>query len=209
MSVKHGLLALLERRSMHGYELRRELEDELGPEWAVNYGQIYTTLERLERDGLLVHCATVSSEDAPDRKLYTATPAGRTELRAWYLSPVPDAESARDELYARIALALTSDVEVADIIQAQRKMLLQRIGRLTETKERLDVKLDLASVLRLDLAIVKTDAVIRWLDSAEAKIRRSAMSDPAGVTAVRRPGRTRQPDGVEDAEGATTRRGRT
>ena len=73
MSVKHGILAVLERRSMHGYELRRDLEDELGPAWAVNYGQIYTTLERLVRDGLVVQSETVSTADAPDRKLYTVT----------------------------------------------------------------------------------------------------------------------------------------
>ena len=209
MSVKHGLLALLERRSMHGYELRRELEDELGPEWAVNYGQIYATLERLERDGFVVRSETISSEDAPDRKLYTVTPSGRAELRAWYLAPVPDAESARDELYARIALALTSDVDVADVIQAQRKMLLWRIGRLTETKERLDLELDLASVLRLDLAIMKTDAVIRWLDGAESKIGKAAASNPMGVAAVRRPQRTRQPDEAEHAGAPAPRRERT
>ena len=88
MSVKYGLLAVLDRHSMHGYDLRRELEVELGPEWAVNYGQIYSTLERLVRDGLVVQSETVSSAEAPDRKLYTVTPGGRAELREWFLTPV-------------------------------------------------------------------------------------------------------------------------
>ena len=79
MSVKHGLLAVLDRRSMHGYELRKELVDGLGPEWNVNYGQVYSTLERLVRDGLCVQSETVSVADAPDRKLYTVTPAGRAD----------------------------------------------------------------------------------------------------------------------------------
>ena len=87
MSVRHGLLAVLNRRSMHGYELRKELVDGLGPEWNVNYGQIYSTLERLVRDGLCVQSETVSVVDAPDRKLYTVTPAGRAELRSWFLTP--------------------------------------------------------------------------------------------------------------------------
>ncbi len=91
MSVKHGLLAVLNRRSMHGYELRKELVDGLGPEWNVNYGQVYSTLERLVRDGLCVQSETVSVVDAPDRKLYTVTPAGRAELQEL----VPDAYRRR------------------------------------------------------------------------------------------------------------------
>lgn len=186
MSVKHGLLAILDRRSMHGYELRRELEDELGPGWAVNYGQIYSTLERLERDGLVVHSETVSSSEAPDRKLYTVTPAGRAELRFWFLAPTTATESPRDELYARIALALTGGVDVDDVIQAQRKTHLRRIGKLTELKEQYDAEIDLTALLQLDLSIAKTEAVIRWLDAAESKIRKAVASAPSGVTSADR-----------------------
>jgi len=181
MSVKHGLLAALNRRSMHGYELRKELVDGLGPEWNVNYGQIYSTLERLVRDGFLVQSATVSVEAAPDRKLYTVTPAGRAELRRWFLAPAGGADAGRDELYAKIVLGLTGDVDVEQIIQAQRKGLLRRIGLLTELKEQLDPELDLAAVLQVDLSIAKTDAVIRWLDTAEARIRKAAESQPSGI----------------------------
>ena len=73
MSVKHGLLAVLDRHSMHGYDLRRELEVELGPEWAVNYGQIYSTLERLVRDGLVVQSETVSRR--PRLPIGSSTPS--------------------------------------------------------------------------------------------------------------------------------------
>lgn len=181
MSVKHGILALLDRRSMHGYELRRELGDELGEAWELNYGQVYTTLDRLLRDGMVVQSETVSSPEAPDRKLYTVTPAGRAELRRWFLEPVEGAETGRDELYAKIMLGLTGDVDVEQVIQAQRKGQLRRIGLLTSTKECLDPELDLACVLSTDLAIAKTEAIIRWLDTAEAKIRKAAAGKPAGV----------------------------
>ena len=181
MSVKHGILAVLDRRSMHGYELRRELEGELGPDWAVNYGQIYSTLERLVRDGLVVQSDTVAVSDAPDRKLYTITPAGRTELRQWFLSPVAGAENRRDELFAKIVLGLTSDVDVGEIIQAQRKGELRRIGELTKLKESRDIALDLAEVLQLDMLILRTESTIRWLDTAEAKIAKAAASAPTGV----------------------------
>lgn len=176
MSVKHGLLAMLNRRSMHGYELGRELEDELGSSWAVNYGQVYTTLERLARDGFVVQSETVSTAEAPDRKLYTVTPAGRAELRRWFLAPIEGVGVGRDELYAKILLGLTAEVDIDDVIHVERKAQLRRIGRLTEAKERLDPQLDLAAVLQLDMSIMKTDAVIQWLDAAESKIRAAAAS---------------------------------
>lgn len=181
LSVKHGILAVLDRRSMHGYDLRRELEDELGPAWAVNYGQIYTTLERLVRDGFVVQSETVTSGEAPERKLYTVTPAGRAALRQWFLTPVQGVENGRDELYAKIVLGLTGGVDVEEVIQIQRKGQLRRIGLLTELKEEHDPELELIAVLDLDMAIMKTEAVIRWLDSAEAKIARSTAGGAAGI----------------------------
>lgn len=179
MSVRYGLLAVLDRRSMHGYELRRELEDELGSEWAVNYGQIYSTLERLVRDGAVVQSETVSSAEAPDRKLYTVTPSGRTDLHQWFMSPVEGVESGRDELFAKVVLALTGGVDVDAVIQVQRKSQLRRIGLLTEFKEQCDPEVELTAVLQFDLSIMKSEAVIRWLDMAEARIRKAA-----GVEAV-------------------------
>ncbi|MDP2183158.1 MAG: PadR family transcriptional regulator [Actinomycetota bacterium] len=181
MSVKHGLLAMLNRRSMHGYELGRELEDELGPSWAVNYGQVYTTLERLARDGFVVQSETVSTAEAPDRKLYTVTPAGRAELRRWFLAPIEGVGVGRDELYAKILLGLTAEIDIDDVIHVERKAQLRRIGQLTEAKERLNPDLDLAAVLQLDMSIMKTDAVIQWLDSAESKIRAAVASQASGL----------------------------
>lgn len=182
MSVRYGILAVLERRSMHGYDLRREIASELGVEWAVNYGQVYTTLERLVRDGLVVQSDTVSSSDAPDRKLYTVTPAGRTELRRWFLTPVGGGEAKRDELFAKVVLGLTSELDVSQIIQVQRKSELRRIAELTSLKESMDPELDLTEILQLDLFILRTEAVIRWLDIAESKISRAATATLGGVS---------------------------
>ncbi len=183
MSVKYGLLAVLDRHSMHGYDLRRELEVELGPDWAVNYGQIYSTLERLVRDGLVVQSETVTSAEAPDRKLYTVTPAGRSDLKQWFLTPVRGVTSGRDELYAKVILGLSSDIDVEQIIQAQRKEELRRIGGLTKLKDTLDPDLELPAMLEIDLAILKTEGVIKWLDMADARIRKAARTE---ATAVRR-----------------------
>ncbi|HET6351514.1 MAG TPA: PadR family transcriptional regulator [Coriobacteriia bacterium] len=182
MSVKHGILAVLDRRSMHGYDLRRDLEDELGAAWAINYGQIYSTLERMVRDGLVVQSETVVTAEAPDRKLYTITPAGRTELHRWFLAAEDDAETGRDELHAKIVLGLTGDVDVEQVIQAQRKGQLRRIGLLTERKERLDPELDFGSLLQTDLEIAKAEAVLAWLDRAEKRITKAAHTVPKGVS---------------------------
>jgi DNA-binding PadR family transcriptional regulator len=181
MSVRYGMMALLDRRSMHGYEIRRELESDLGPEWAVNYGQVYSTLERLVRDGLVVRSDTVPGSDAPDRKLYTLTPAGRAELRGWFLTPVGGNDLRRDELFAKIVLGLTSDVDVGQIIQVQRKCELRLMGELTAAKECRDPVLDLPEVLQLDMAILRTEATVRWLDSAEARIGKAAAGIPGKV----------------------------
>jgi len=186
MSVKHGILAVLDRRSMHGYDLRRDLEDELGSAWAINYGQIYTTLERMVRDGLVVQSETVVTAEAPDRKLYTITPAGRAELHRWFLAADVDAEAGRNELHAKIVLGLTGDVDVAEVIQAQRKGQLRRIGLLTERKERLDPELEFGALLATDLEIARSEATLAWLDRAEKRIARAAQSTPKGVTGSRR-----------------------
>lgn len=202
MSVRHGILAVLDRRSMHGYDLRRELESELGAGWAINYGQVYTTLERLVRDGLVVQSDTVSVSDAPDRKLYTVTPAGRTALRQWFLTPVQGGETRRDELFAKIVLGLTHEVGVTDIIQAQRKSELHRIGEMTALKASLDPALDLAEVLQLDLSILRTEAVIRWLDIAESKIGKVEATSPDTLRIRDTEPRAAGADGGERAESA-------
>ncbi|HSK46760.1 MAG TPA: PadR family transcriptional regulator [Coriobacteriia bacterium] len=207
MSVKHGILAVLNRRSMHGYDLRRDLEDELGSAWAINYGQIYTTLERMVRDGLVVQSETVVTAEAPDRKLYTITPAGRTELHRWFLASEDDADTGRDELHAKIMLGLTGDVDVEQVIQAQRKGQLRRIGLLTERKERLDPELDFGALLQADLEIAKSEAVLKWLDLAEKRIAHAAHNTPKGVSSgARTPtSHAAQPSTHERSKGVTRR----
>lgn len=193
---------------MHGYDLRRELAGVLGPEWAVNYGQIYSTLERMVRDGLVVQSETLSGSDAPDRKLYTVTPAGRTELRQWFMSPVKGPDTGRDELYAKVLLALTGDVSIDEVIQVQRKGQLRRIGLLTELKERLDPELDLAQVLQADLSIAKTEAAINWLNATEAKIRASKGASPQGVAGSAVPRTTPDVAGASEVEARSHERGK-
>ena len=150
---------------------------------------------------------TVVSEDAPDRKLHTVTPAGRAELHRWFLSPIENLEASRDGLHAKILLALTGDVPVEQVIQAERKAQLQRIGQLTKLKEQHDPELELAAVLQLDLSIVKTEAVIRWLDTAEAKIAKAVATGAVRVAVSKRPSPVAAVEAAVSSE-KTVRKGR-
>ena len=97
MSVKHALLGILSRQPRHGYELKREFDDALGDFWSLNFGQIYTTLERLQADGLVEH-QEVSQHDKPDKKVYRITDQGLAEFYDWKTRAIkPEPRSLRDE----------------------------------------------------------------------------------------------------------------
>ena len=104
MSIRHGLLALLERGPRYGYQLRTEFESRTGSTWPLNVGQVYTTLSRLERDGLVVP----AGEDEGGHALYAITEGGRAELREWFASPVDRANPPRNELAIKLAMAVGS-----------------------------------------------------------------------------------------------------
>src|ERR1700755_1712265 len=102
MSVKHGLWALLEQRPMYGYQLRQEFESSTGATWPLNVGQVYTTLARLERDGLVTELAVEDGEE--NQRIYTISPTGRAEVQAWFSTPLRHESPRRDELAIKLAL---------------------------------------------------------------------------------------------------------
>ena len=104
MSIKHGLLALLRAEAKYGYQLRGEFEAATGATWPLNIGQVYTTLTRLERDGLVA--AAPARGTATGRSMYEITEAGRVELTSWFETPVTRESRPRDELAIKLALAL-------------------------------------------------------------------------------------------------------
>lgn len=177
MSIRHSLLALLQDEPRYGYQLRGEFEERTGSTWPLNIGQVYTTLDRLERDGLVEK----DGDDGEGHVIYSITIAGRAEVRGWFAAPVAAANPPRNELAIKLALALTlDDVDVSAVIQAQRAAsmrLLQDYTRqrrsaagnagtqLSETVSG-DVK-DAAWLLVLDSLIFSTEAEIRWLDHCE------------------------------------------
>ena len=165
MSVKFGLLALLAEGKAHGYQLKTEYERRTGRSWALNIGQVYTTLQRLERDGLVEELGA-----AGDRIEYRLTDAGRTVLEAWFAAPVLPDVAPRDELTVKVLLAVAAtDVDVTDLIQRQRRASLEQLQAYTRRKAQADPG-EVAFLILMDALIFRSEADIRWLDAAEARI---------------------------------------
>jgi DNA-binding PadR family transcriptional regulator len=176
MSIKHGLLALLERGPMYGYQLRVAFEESTGGTWPLNIGQVYTTLSRLERDQLV---RGLPENDAGQRP-YRITGAGRAELAAWFATPIERGDRPRDELAIKLALALTTPgVDVRAVVQAQRGATMRTLQEYTRLKARAEQPADLAWLLVLDAMLFQAEAEVRWLDHCEASLVRHT-PPPAG-----------------------------
>jgi DNA-binding PadR family transcriptional regulator len=191
MSIRQAMLALLEQGPMYGYQLRAEFEQRTGETWPLNIGQVYTTLARLERDGLVevVEDGGATDEAGSDRHVsYRATEAGRSEVSTWFATPVARSQPPRDELAIKLAIAVTlPGVDVGGIIQRQRTATmaaLQDYTRLKRTGRAASPEgaEDLAWSLVLDALVFDAEAEVRWLDHCEARLRRAAIE----ATAVRR-----------------------
>ena len=206
MSIRQALLALLEQGPMYGYQLRAEFEQRTGATWPLNVGQVYTTLTRLERDGLVEVVGAggspgtgVSANDRqrPTHVIYRVTEAGRGEVADWFTTPVPRTQPPRDELAIKLALAVTvPGVDVGTVIQQQRSATmaalqdytrLKRSGRAASPQD----PADLAWCLVLDSLVFAAEAEIRWLDHCEARLRRAAAERAPDAL----PGRPRRPTG--------------
>jgi DNA-binding PadR family transcriptional regulator len=182
MSVRQALLALLEEGPMYGYQLRSEFERRTGATWPLNVGQVYTTLTRLERDGLV----TGSGADGEGHVVYEVTPAGRDEVAVWFTTPVRRTTPPRDELAIKLALAVTvPGVDVGTVIQQQRSATISALQDYTRLKRDRDDSTpgDLAWSLVLESLIFGAEAEVRWLDHCEARLRRAAIEKPSPVAA--------------------------
>jgi DNA-binding PadR family transcriptional regulator len=178
MSIKFGLLALLERGAMYGYQLRAAFEESTGGTWPLNIGQVYTTLTRLERDGQV---RSLPESDTGQRP-YEITDAGRAELAVWFATPVTRTDRPRDELAIKLALALTTPgVDVRAVVQSQRVATMRTLQEYTRLKTRSDAPADLPWHLVLDAMLFQAEAEIRWLDHCEASLVRHRPETPSAT----------------------------
>lgn len=182
MSIRQAMLALLEQGPMYGYQLRAEFEQRTGATWPLNVGQVYTTLSRLERDGLIEG----TGADDEGHVIYRVTEAGRGEVSAWFTTPVPRTQPPRDELAIKLAIAVTlPGIDVGDIIQRQRTATMAALQDYTRLKRtgraaKPEGAEDLAWSLVLDSLVFDAEAEVRWLDHCEARLRRAAVEGTTG-----------------------------
>ncbi len=165
MSISHTLLGLLEAGPRHGYDLKRTYDERFGQDRPLHYGQVYSTLSRLLRNGL-VEVTGVESGEGPDRKRYTITDAGVTDVETWLRTPEQPAAYLQNTLYTKVVLALLSGRDAQDVLDIQRAEHLAAMRELTKRKSRGD----LADALICDHALFHLEADLRWLELTAARL---------------------------------------
>ncbi|MEV5574325.1 PadR family transcriptional regulator [Spirillospora sp. NPDC052269] len=186
MSVRHALLSLLSEGPKYGLRLREEFEQRTGELWPLNVGQVYTSLQRLERDGLIESDAE-EADGRSSQKRYRLTGAGWDELTGWLRAPSGVTPPPRDELVIKVMVASTvPGVDVHEVLQTHRRHVVETMQRFTALKSRADED-DIGLTLVADAELFRLDAAYRWLEKADALFRRSGVPGN-GVTAQGRPG---------------------
>ncbi|MBN9105586.1 MAG: PadR family transcriptional regulator [Propionibacteriaceae bacterium] len=184
MSIKHGLLALLSEGPAYGAALKADFEQRTGNTWPVNVGQVYTTLDRLQRDALVA----ADDPDAEGRIRYRLTDDGRTELDRWWRTPVDRQATPREELVIKLALAVDSPgIDSSAVAQAQRSATMHRLQQLTRLKTSIDVATDFAWLMVVEHQLFAAEAEIRWLDQLEASLSRYGHRTPTPSAASEHP----------------------
>ncbi|MGI8987441.1 MAG: PadR family transcriptional regulator [Nocardioidaceae bacterium] len=169
MSTGHVLLGLLSRGQRHGYELKREHDERFPAARPLAFGQVYTTLERLHRQGL-VEPVAVHRVDGPDRTVYEVTDTGRTEIHAWLRNIETPAPHVSNPLSTKVTIALLvgDAAAAADYLRRQRRAHLERMRYYTRVKT--DSNSSLHEVLAADYALSHLDADLSWMETASQRV---------------------------------------
>jgi DNA-binding PadR family transcriptional regulator len=176
VSVRHALLALLSEGPKYGLQLRQEFEARTGEVWPLNVGQVYTTLQRLERDGLVE--SDDDGEEGP-QKGFRITTDGAGELAEWLRTPPDMTSPPRDELVIKVLVALAlPGVDVRDVVQVHRRYVVELMQQWTRLKED-EADFDLTFALVVDAELFRLDSVVRWLDAADGRLKRAALEAPS------------------------------
>jgi DNA-binding PadR family transcriptional regulator len=160
MSVPHTLLGLLEREPSHGYMLKQAYDTYFAGGHPLNVGQIYSTLQRLRRDGLAIELGDEPG-DGPRRRLYAITPDGVSRLEGW-LAESDEASHARSWLFAKVVVALLTDRSAAQVMDTQRAQHLERMRILTAQRSGSDP----LQAVAIDFELAHLAADLKWLESA-------------------------------------------
>ncbi|MFE0028250.1 PadR family transcriptional regulator [Amycolatopsis sp. NPDC059021] len=165
MSIANTLLGLLESGPKYGYDLKRLYDERFQQDRPLHYGQVYSTLSRLLRNGL-VEEKGIEPGDGPDRKRYAITDAGVTNVAEWLGTPENPSLYLQNTLYTKVVLALLSERSATDVLDAQRAEHLRAMRKLTTRK----TEGDLADQLICDHALFHLEADLRWLELTAARL---------------------------------------
>src|SRR4029078_3692024 len=166
MSVPHAFLALLSEGPKYALQLGQEFEAGTGEVWPLNTGQVYTTLQRLERDGFVESAATA---DEGPQKGFGIPEAGQRELHEWLLTPPDTSSPPRDELVIKVLVALRMPgVDVSELVQTHRRHVIEAMHQYTRLKEDAGDD-DIGLLLVADAEIYRLDAAVRWPRAADAR----------------------------------------
>src|ERR687897_3205567 len=179
MSVPHALLALLSEKPKYGLRLQNEFEARTGQVWPLNVGQVYTTLQRLERDGLV---ETDAGESERSRKRYRITSTGERELADWLRTPPDLVPPPRDELVIKALVALQiPGIDIHEILQVHRRHVIEVMQRYTRIKAEAAPE-DVPLALVADAELFRLEAIVRWLDAADVRLKQlPPLAVPADV----------------------------
>jgi DNA-binding PadR family transcriptional regulator len=165
MSIGQAFLGLLETRPRHGYDLKRAYDEQFARGRPLHYGQVYSTLSRLLKNGL-VEVEGVEPGEGPDRKRYAITSAGVTDVERWLAQPEKPEEYLQSTLYTKVVLALLTGRSAAEILDSQRAAHLAAMRQLTRRK----ASDDLADQLICDHALFHLEADLRWLELTASRL---------------------------------------
>jgi DNA-binding PadR family transcriptional regulator len=171
MSVPLTLLGLLEREPSHGYDLKRDYDTYFGRAKPLPFGQVYATLARLSRDGMVAP-GEVEPGDGPDRKRYAITPVGKEEFETWLAEPVEPEPHLQTVLFSKVVLALMLGRSAEQYLDTQRAAHLRRMRELTDVKR----TESLIDVLLADHGLFHLEADLRWIDMTAARLPLLAMA---------------------------------
>jgi len=184
VSVRHALLALLSEGPKYGLRLQQEFEERTGEVWPLNVGQVYITLQRLERDGLV---ESGGEGGAGPQKRFVITQAGGAELEGWLRTPAGDIPPPRDELVIKVLISRrVPGADVHDIVQVHRRHMIELMQRYWHLKAEA-AEDDIGLALIADAELFRLEGIVRWLDAADTRLKLQPVPDPASPPAAPAP----------------------
>jgi DNA-binding PadR family transcriptional regulator len=160
-----ALLGLLDREPSHGYDLKRDYDTYFGRGRPLPYGQAYATLSRLARDGKAM-VGGAEPGAGPDRKRYTITETGKSEVEVWLAEAIPAEPNLQSDLFVKVVLSLMLGRPAEEYLDTQRAAHLQRMRELTELKHSGGV----VDALLADHGLFHLEADLRWIDLTAARL---------------------------------------